>query len=235
MAGQHRKRRRPRPPPGLRDHHDDGGRDARFRRLRPQPLHRDLRLLLRRRRGPDDRRVRPLGLPRRRLLGRGGAQLDRRHRDRRLADRADRASASTRSNSTTTAKGCCPRSSARSWRSSSSRSASSRGGACTGSSASSSRRSRSTGHVGSPSRTRPGPTTATGSKRPKKQAKAERRFHPGRRTDRFKEAFRDIVGGKPSVGVAKVAEQAVAATREAGEEVRAAGERVVHPKDDDQD
>jgi hypothetical protein len=70
-----------------------------------------------------------------------------------------------------------------------------------------------------------------GTRRPKKQAKAERRFHEGRRTDHFKEAFRDIVGGKPSVGVAHVAEQAVAATREAGEEVRAATERVVHPED----
>lgn len=74
-----------------------------------------------------------------------------------------------------------------------------------------------------------------GERRPKKQAKAERRFHPGRRTDRFKEGFRDIVGGKPSVGVAHVAEQAVAATREAGEEVRAATERVVHPEDKDRD
>lgn len=71
-----------------------------------------------------------------------------------------------------------------------------------------------------------------GERRPKKQAKAEERFHEGRRTDRFKEAFRDIVGGKPSVGVAKVAEQAVAATREAGAEVRAATGRVVHPEDD---
>ncbi len=34
-----------------------------------------------------------------------------------------------------------------------------------------------------------------GSARPGKQAKAERRFHPGRRTERFKEAFRDAVGG----------------------------------------
>lgn len=73
-----------------------------------------------------------------------------------------------------------------------------------------------------------------GERRPKKQAKAERRFHPGRRTDRFKEAFRDLVGGKPSQGAAAVAEQAVAATREAGEEVRAAAERVVHPEDTDE-
>jgi lysyl-tRNA synthetase class 2 len=70
-----------------------------------------------------------------------------------------------------------------------------------------------------------------GERRPKKQAKAERRFHPGRRTDRFKDAFRDIVGGKPSEGATAVAQQAVAATREAGEEVRAAAERVVHPED----
>ncbi len=70
-----------------------------------------------------------------------------------------------------------------------------------------------------------------GERRPKKQAKSEQRFHPGRRTDRFKEAFRDLVGGKPSEGVAGVAEQAVAATREAGQEVRAAAARVVHPDD----
>ena len=62
---------------------------ARLRRPRRQPLHRDLRLRLRRRRRADDRRVRALGLPRRRLLGRGGAQLDRRHRDRRRGDVPD--------------------------------------------------------------------------------------------------------------------------------------------------
>ena len=72
-----------------------------------------------------------------------------------------------------------------------------------------------------------------GERRPKKQRKAERRFHPDRRTERFKEAFRDIVGGKPSVGLGKVAEQTVGATREAGEEVRAAAARVVHPDDTD--
>ena len=72
-----------------------------------------------------------------------------------------------------------------------------------------------------------------GERRPKKQAKAERRFHPGRRTDHYKEAFRDIVGGKPSAGLEKVAEESVAATREAGEEMRAATERLVHPDDDD--
>ena len=44
----------------------------------------------------DDRRVRALGPPRRRLLGRGGAQLDRRHRDRRRGDDADRWGSSLR-------------------------------------------------------------------------------------------------------------------------------------------
>lgn len=72
-----------------------------------------------------------------------------------------------------------------------------------------------------------------GTRRPKKQAKAERRFRPGRRTDRYKDAFRDIVGGKPSVGVGKVAQETRAATREAGAEVRAATERLVHPDDAD--
>jgi lysyl-tRNA synthetase class 2 len=72
-----------------------------------------------------------------------------------------------------------------------------------------------------------------GERRPKKQAKAERRFHPDRRTDRYKEAFRDIVGGKPSAGVERVAEETRAATREAGEEMRAATERLVHPDDDE--
>ncbi|HEY2054011.1 MAG TPA: hypothetical protein VGH14_08770 [Solirubrobacterales bacterium] len=74
-----------------------------------------------------------------------------------------------------------------------------------------------------------------GERRPAKQAKSERRFQPGRRTDRYKEAFRDIVGGKPSVGVEKVADETRAATREAGQEMRAATERLVHPDDDPKD
>lgn len=72
-----------------------------------------------------------------------------------------------------------------------------------------------------------------GEKRPKKQAKAEARFPPDRRTERFKEAFRDIVGGKPSEGLAHATEEAVGATRQAGEEVRAATERLVRPEDKD--
>ncbi len=68
-----------------------------------------------------------------------------------------------------------------------------------------------------------------GERRPKKQAKAEARFPPDRRTDRFKEAFRDIVGGKPSEGVAAARDEAAAATREAVEEVRQRADRVTHP------
>lgn len=70
-----------------------------------------------------------------------------------------------------------------------------------------------------------------GERRPKKQAKAEDRFSPDRRTERFKEAFRDIVGGKPSEGLAKVGDEAVAATREAGEEMRQRAEQAVHSAD----
>jgi hypothetical protein len=65
-----------------------------------------------------------------------------------------------------------------------------------------------------------------GERRPKKQAKAERRFPPDRRTERFKEAFRDIVGGKPSEGLEAARDEAVAATREAGAEVRHRAEQV---------
>jgi hypothetical protein len=36
-----------------------------------------------------------------------------------------------------------------------------------------------------------------GERRPGKQAKAERRFRPGRRTERLKNSFRDLVGGVP--------------------------------------
>jgi hypothetical protein len=68
---------------------------------------------------------------------------------------------------------------------------------------------------------------------PKKQAKAEERFRPDRRTERFKEAFRDIVGGKPSEGLAHATEEAVGATLQAGEEMRAKAERLARPEDDD--
>jgi hypothetical protein len=65
-----------------------------------------------------------------------------------------------------------------------------------------------------------------GERRPRKQERAEARFPPDRRTERFKNAFRDIVGGKPSEGLAAAGQEAIAATREAGEEVRQRAERV---------
>jgi hypothetical protein len=70
-----------------------------------------------------------------------------------------------------------------------------------------------------------------GERRPKKQAKAADRFRPDRRTERFKEAFRDIVGGKPSEGLAAVGDEAVAATREAGDELRGQAERLSQAAD----
>jgi len=68
-----------------------------------------------------------------------------------------------------------------------------------------------------------------GERRPVKQAKARERFPPYRHTERFKNAFRDIVGGKPSEGVAAATEEAFATTREAVEEVRHRAESVARP------
>jgi hypothetical protein len=70
-----------------------------------------------------------------------------------------------------------------------------------------------------------------GERRPKKQAKSEARFPPDRRTERFKEGFRDLVGGKPSEGLAAIGDEAAAATREAGVEVREQAERLTHQTD----
>jgi hypothetical protein len=67
-----------------------------------------------------------------------------------------------------------------------------------------------------------------GERHPKKQAKSAGRFPPDRRTDRFKNAFRDIVGGKPSEGLSAARDEALAATREATEEARHQAERVTH-------
>lgn len=69
-----------------------------------------------------------------------------------------------------------------------------------------------------------------GERRPDRQAAAEARFPPDRRTERFKNAFRDLIGGKPSEGVAAAKDEALAATREAAEELRHQAERVTHPK-----
>ncbi len=70
---------------------------------------------------------------------------------------------------------------------------------------------------------------------PGKQSRAEERFPPDRRTERFKEAFRDIVGGKPSEGLAAARDEAFAATKEASDEVRQRAERVTHPGDRGED
>ncbi len=70
-----------------------------------------------------------------------------------------------------------------------------------------------------------------GERRPKKQAKSEARFHPDRRTDRFKDAFRDLVGGKPEEALEAARDEALAATREASAEVRERAERVARAAD----
>jgi hypothetical protein len=70
-----------------------------------------------------------------------------------------------------------------------------------------------------------------GERRPKKQAKAEERFKPDRRTDKFKNALRDIIGGKPSEGLESARDEAIAATREASAEVRERAERVARAAD----
>lgn len=73
-----------------------------------------------------------------------------------------------------------------------------------------------------------------GERRPKKQARSEERFPPERRTERFKNAFRDVVGGKPSEGLEAARQEAIAATREASEEVRQRAERVARLGESDQ-
>jgi hypothetical protein len=64
-----------------------------------------------------------------------------------------------------------------------------------------------------------------GERRPEKQAKAEQRFRPERRTERFKQRFRDIVGGATEEEYeAKLAQHA--ATREASEKLRERAQRM---------
>lgn len=58
-----------------------------------------------------------------------------------------------------------------------------------------------------------------------KQAKAEARFNPGRRTERFKESFRDLVGGKPTEIADPADDPALAATMEASGDVRVRAEQ----------
>jgi hypothetical protein len=49
-----------------------------------------------------------------------------------------------------------------------------------------------------------------GERRPAKQAKAAQRFRPERHTERFKNAFRDIVGGKPTEGLTAARDEILA-------------------------
>lgn len=64
-----------------------------------------------------------------------------------------------------------------------------------------------------------------GERNPDKQAKAEQRFRPDRRTERFKQWFRDAVGGATEEEYeAKLAQDA--ATREAAEKLRERAQRI---------
>jgi hypothetical protein len=69
-----------------------------------------------------------------------------------------------------------------------------------------------------------------GERNPEKQREAEARFRPDRRTERVKNAFRDVVGGKPSEGVAAATQEVRAAGREAVAEVRQGVGRITHPE-----
>jgi hypothetical protein len=65
-----------------------------------------------------------------------------------------------------------------------------------------------------------------GERRPAKQAKAEERFRPDRRTERFKQRFRDIVGGATEQEYeAKLAREAASRER-AAEKMRERAQRV---------
>ena len=70
-----------------------------------------------------------------------------------------------------------------------------------------------------------------GERRPKKEVKAEERFRPDRHTERFKNAARDIIGGKPSEGVAAVRDEVLATGREAAQEFREAARGIARPSE----
>jgi hypothetical protein len=64
-----------------------------------------------------------------------------------------------------------------------------------------------------------------GERRPAKETRAEQRFRPERRTERFKQRFRDVVGGSTEDEYeAKLAQRA--ASREAAEKMRERAQRV---------
>lgn len=60
-----------------------------------------------------------------------------------------------------------------------------------------------------------------GARRPQKQARSEQRFRPERRTERFKERFRDLIGGQPTEALMATRDEAI----EAGEDAIEAGEK----------
>jgi hypothetical protein len=64
-----------------------------------------------------------------------------------------------------------------------------------------------------------------GARRPRKQARAERRFRPDRRTERLKERFRDAVGGQTTEAYNATLAEALA-TDAAAAELRERAERV---------
>ena len=73
-----------------------------------------------------------------------------------------------------------------------------------------------------------------GERNPGKQAKAEERFRPDRRTERFKERFRDAVGGQTNeVFEAKLAEEA--AIREASAKIHSRADQVAAKVDGQSD
>jgi hypothetical protein len=74
-----------------------------------------------------------------------------------------------------------------------------------------------------------------GERRPTKQARADERFRPDRHTERFKNAARDIIGGKPSQGVAAVKDEVLSIPREAAEELRDAARGLTRPGGEDEE
>ena len=221
------RQRRPPAPPGLRDRGDDDRRHARLRRPRRESLRGDLRLLLRRRRRPDDRRVRPLGLPRRRLLGAGGTELDRRHGDRRGGDGPGRARRQPVRHRQRIGRPAGPDRLRLCW--------SRDGGDLLPQGPQPARHHRLLHLPAGALRGLPDRQTGLGlgaaalRRAPAEEAGEVRRALPAdRRTDRLKDAFRDIVGGKPSEGLDSVRDEAIAATKEATEEVRQRAEQVAH-------
>ena len=102
-------------------------------------------------------------------------------------------------------------------------------------SASSSSRSRSTAPAGSASRTRPGRGAATASGGRRSRRRPRRASHPTAAPSASRKPSATSSAASRARASRRGRNEAVAATREAGEEVRAAAERVAHPDDDDRE